>query len=279
MRCESGCSKMPTRTLGDKKLWTYKSPRQRLLTALGWGAAALLVALCWQLISNQTLWIFVQDAPVQARDLFSRMFPPKWSYISKLWLPIWDTLTIATLGTVLAIILASPVAFLAARNTTPHPLFRALALFIIVSSRSIHSLIWALFLVFLLGPGVLAGVIAIGLRSIGFVAKLLYEAIEEINPKQVEAVRATGASPAQVIAYGVVPQIMPTFAGVSVFRWDINIRESTIVGLVGAGGLGLALDSSIGTLSWSQASLIFMVIFILVLISEWVSARVRQAII
>ena len=206
-------------------------------------------------------------------------FRPSGVIISKLWLPIWDTLTIATLGTVLAIILASPVAFLAARNTTPHPIFRVLALFIIVSSRSIHSLIWALFLVFLLGPGVLAGVIAIGLRSIGFIAKLLYEAIEEINPKQVEAVRATGASPTQVLAYGVVPQIMPTFAGVSVFRWDINIRESTIVGLVGAGGLGLALDSSIGTLSWSQASLIFMVIFVLVLISEWVSARVRQAII
>ena len=125
----------------------------------------------------------------------------------------------------------------------------------------------------------LAGVIAIGLRSIGFVAKLLYEAIEEINPKQVEAVRATGATQAQVLVYGVVPQVMPTFAGVSVFRWDINIRESTIVGLVGAGGIGLALDSSIGTLSWSQASLIFLVIFILVLISEWVSARVRQAII
>ena len=270
---------MPTRLLGDKKIWTYRTPRQRLLNALAWLAGLALVALCWQVISNQTLWVFVQDAPEQARDLFSRMFPPKWGYINKLWLPIWDTLTIATLGTVLAIFLAVPVAFLAARNTTPHGIFRALALFIIVASRSIHSLIWALFLVFLLGPGVLAGVIAIGLRSIGFVAKLLYEAIEEINPKQVEAIRATGAGPGQTLVYSVVPQIMPTFAGVTVFRWDINIRESTIVGLVGAGGIGLALDSSIGTLSWSQASLIFLVIFLLVLFSEWVSARVRQAII
>ena len=270
---------MPVRSIDDKKIWHYRTPVQRFWMALAWLLGFALLAVCWQVISNQTLWVFVQDAPAQAQDLFSRMFPPKWSYISKLWLPIWDTLTIATLGTLLAILLAVPVAFFAARNTTPHPIFRALALFVIVASRSIHSLIWALFLVFLLGPGVLAGVVAIGLRSIGFVAKLLYEAVEEINPKQVEAVRATGASGAQTLVYSVVPQVMPTFAGVAVFRWDINIRESTIVGLVGAGGIGLALDSSIGTLSWSQASLIFLVIFVLVLISEWVSARVRKAII
>ncbi len=270
---------MPVKFLGDKKIWEYRNFKQRLTSALGWAATLLLIAFCWYLISEQTIWVYVQDAPKQALDLFSRMVPPKWSYIGKLWLPIWDTLTIATLGTLIAILLATPMAFLAARNTTPHPFLRLFALFIIVSSRSIHSLIWALFLVFLLGPGVLAGVLAIGLRSIGFIAKLLYEAIEEISPKQVEAIRATGASPLQSLVYAVVPQVMPTFAGVSVFRWDINIRESTIVGLVGAGGLGLALDSSIGTLSWSQASLIFLVIFILVLLSEWVSARVRQAII
>ena len=270
---------MPTRTVGDKRVWQSRTGWQRLLSALGWLGGLALLALCWNVISNQTLWIFVEDAPIQARDLFSRMFPPKWGYIGELWLPIWDTLTIATLGTLLALLLATPVAFLAARNTTPHPLLRLLALFVIVATRSIHSLIWALFLVFLLGPGVLAGVIAIGLRSIGFVAKLVYEAIEEINPKGVEAVRATGASEAQTLVYSIVPQVMPTFAGVAVFRWDINIRESTIVGLVGAGGIGLALDSSIGTLSWSQASLIFLVIFALVLVSEWVSARVRKAII
>src|SRR3546814_15083156 len=94
-------------------------------------------------------------------------------------------------------------------------------------------------LVTIVGPGVRAGIIASGLRSIGFCAKLLYEAIEGIDESQVEAVRATGASGAQVVAYGIVPQIMPAFAGISVFRWDINIRESTVLGLVGAGGIGL----------------------------------------
>jgi len=210
----------------------------------------------------------------------SRMVPPKWSYMEVLWAPIWDTINIATLGTVIAIIIAVPVAFLAARNTTPSARFvRPVALFIIVSSRSINSLIWALMLVTLIGPGVLAGVIAIGLRSIGFCAKLLYEAIEEIDANQEEAVIATGASRGQQLIYGIVPQIMPAFAGISVFRWDINIRESTVLGLVGAGGIGLQLDASISTLTWTQVSLILLVILATVIVSEWVSAKIRHAII
>jgi phosphonate transport system permease protein len=153
-----------------------------------------------------------------------------------------------------------------------------MALLIIVTSRSINSLIWALLLVTIIGPGLLAGIVAIGLRSIGFVAKLLYEAIEEIDESQVDAVRATGASGAQVIDYAIVPQILPAFWGISVFRWDINIRESTILGLVGAGGLGLQLQSSLSTLAWNQVTIIFLVILMTVIVSEWVSAKVRQAV-
>ena len=162
--------------------------------------------------------------------------------------------SIATIGTLLAIAMALPVAFLAARNTTPSRwLARPLALFIIVSSRSINSLIWALLLVSILGPGVLAGIIAIALRSIGFIAKLMYEAIEEIDALPVEAVTATGASGPQVLVYGIWPQILPAFAGVCVFRWDINIRESTVLGLVGAGGIGLNLQASLNVLEIGRA--------------------------
>ena len=105
------------------------------------------------------------------------------------------------------------------------------------------------------------------------------EAIEEIEPNQVEAVTATGARGSQVIAYGIIPQILPAFAGISVFRWDINIRESTVLGLVGAGGIGLQLQASLNVLAWPQVTLILIAIFISVLISEWVSAKVRHAII
>ena len=193
--------------------------------------------------------------------------------------PIWDTLNIATLGTVIALVIAVPVAFAAARNTTPHPIVRTIAIFIIVASRSVNSLIWALMLVFIFGPGVLAGTIAIGLRSIGFCAKLLYEGIEEIDHTQVEAIEATGASGPQKMVFGIVPQVLPTFAGIGVFRWDINIRESTILGLVGAGGIGLELNGSINTLAWTQVSMILLVILLTVVVSEWVSAKVRGAII
>ena len=125
----------------------------------------------------------------------------------------------------------------------------------------------------------LAGIIAIALRSIGFIGKLLYEAIEEIHSTPVEAVSATGAGRMQVMGYGVLPQVMPAFAGISVYRWDINIRESTVLGLVGAGGIGLQLNAAINSLAWNQVSVIFVMIFATVLVSEWVSARVRHAII
>ena len=271
---------MPVGASDDIKTWQRREGATQLAIWMGWLALVAVFIFCWQLISEKTIWMFVLDAHTQAGDLGGRMIPPKWSYMERLWRPVWDTINIATLGTVIALILAVPTAFCAARNTTPSAtLVRPIALFIIVSSRSINSLIWALMLVTIVGPGVFAGVIAIGLRSIGFCAKLLYEAIEEIDESQVEAISATGAGRAQVIAYGIVPQIMPAFAGISVFRWDINIRESTVLGLVGAGGIGLQLNASIMNLAWTQVSLILLVIITTVIVSEMVSAKVRHAII
>lgn len=263
----------------DGPIWKRRTTGQEWAVWGAWLLATAIVVYCFKLISDKTIWFFVLDAGTQAEDMASRMVPPKWVYMNELWRPVWDTINIATLGTVLALIMAVPIAFLAARNTSPHPTVRAAALFVIVSSRSINSLIWALMLVAIIGPGILAGVLAIGLRSIGFCAKLLYEAIEEIDVTQVEAVEATGATRAQQLSYGIAPQIMPAFAGISVFRWDINIRESTVLGLVGAGGIGLQLEASISTLAWTQVSMILLVILGTVVVSEWVSAKVRHAII
>jgi len=271
---------MPIHETQGVKSWRLHTQKQSLLRWSGYLGAVAVFMFCWNKISEVTTWFFVWDAPRIASDIGSRSFPPRWSYMDKLWGPIWDTFNMATIGTVLALIMAVPIAFLAARNTTPSALFiRPIALFIIVATRSINSLIWALLLVAIIGPGVLAGLIAIAIRSIGFCAKLLYEAIEEIDLKQVEAVTATGASRWQVMAYAIVPQILPAFAGISVFRWDINIRESTVLGLVGAGGIGLQLQASLNTLAWPQVSLILIVILFAVVIGEWVSAKVRGAII
>ena len=259
--------------------WRRRDRAGQLIRWAAWLSLTALFLWCWQFISEKTTWFFVWDAPAIAGDILSRATPPRWSYIDRLWRPLWDTLNIATLGTLLALVFAVPVAFLAARNTTPSvAVVRPIALLIIVSSRSINALIWALLLIAVIGPGLFAGMLAIAIRSVGFCAKLLYEAIEEIDRGQVEAVTATGASRWQVMAYGIVPQIMPAFAGIAVFRWDINIRESTVLGLVGAGGIGLQLQSSLNTLAWPQVSLILIVIFFAVIVSEWVSAKVRGAI-
>jgi phosphonate transport system permease protein len=260
-------------------IWRKQSTRRDLVQ---WAAWLLLIAafvFCWQVMTKDTIWAFIYDAPKQGGDILSRAMPPRWSYVGELLVPLWDTINMATLGTLAGTLLAVPIAFAAARNTTPSAVFvRPIALFLIVASRSINSLIWALLLVSILGPGLLAGIIAIALRSIGFVGKLLYEAIEEINEKQVEAVSATGASRMQVIDYAIVPQVLPSFLGISIFRWDINIRESAILGLVGAGGLGLKLQSSLNMLAWPQVTMIFIVILGTVVVSEWISAKVRRAI-
>lgn len=268
-----------TRGADGAPLWRRRTRRQDLLVWLGWLAAVAVAMVCFRFISERTIWAFVWDAPSQGADLLGRMVPPRWSYAQQLWKPLWDTINIATLGTLLAVLLGVPLAFLAAHNTTPsRSLIRPLALFVIVASRSINSLIWALVLVIVLGPGMLAGILSIGLRSLGFIAKLLYEAIEEIDTTPVEAIAATGATGPQLLAWGVVPQVMPAFAGLTVFRWDINIREATVLGLVGAGGIGMQLQASINVLAWPQVTMIFLLILGTVLVSEWVSARVRHAI-
>lgn len=271
---------MPVMANRDPVTWRRRTSAQQLALWFGWLCLVAVFVFSWEVMTKTTIWAFVWDAPSQAADLASRMASPRLDYLSELWWPLWETINIATLGTLLAIVLSVPLAFLAARNTTPSAvLVRPLALLVIVSSRSINSIIWGLLLVAIIGPGQLAGILAIMLRSLGFIGKLLYEAIEEIDASQVEAVTATGASRWQVIDYAIVPQILPAFAGIGVFRWDINIRESTVLGLVGAGGLGLKLQSSLNVLAWNQVTVIFVVILVTVLLSEWVSAKVRHAII
>ena len=270
---------MPASTNNGIETWRLRTSKEQWIRWVCWLIGVAVIMYAWQMISEKTVWFFVTDAPTQAADIGSRMVPPKWSYMNKLWKPVWDTINIATIGTIIAMAIAVPVAFATARNTTPNIVVRTIGLFIIVSSRSVNSLIWALILVFILGPGVLAGTIAIGLRSVGFCAKLIYESIEEIDHTQVEAIEATGASGPQKMIFGILPQVLPTIAGVGIYRWDINIRESTILGLVGAGGIGLQLNGSLNTLAWTQVSLILIVILVTVFISEWVSAKIRGAII
>jgi phosphonate transport system permease protein len=268
---------MPVLVREGTRAWRRRTAAEEWLRWAGLLAVTAVLVASARAVSGQTTWVFVLDAGIQLRDLVMRMIPPDSGYATALARPLLDTLHIATLGTVLGVLVAIPLAFAAARPTTPSALWaRPLALLALVASRSVNSIIWALMLVVLLGPGLLAGVLAIALRSVGFVGKLLYEAIEEAPPLPVTAMEATGASRAQAVAFGLVPQVLPTMAGVSIYRWEINIREATILGLVGAGGIGMALQASIDALAWSRVSVILLAILATVLVAELVSARVRR---
>ncbi len=236
----------------------------------------LLAFFIWATRSIDIYWPFVADAPKQAVDLLNRMTPPNIAFVKDIIPSMIETINIATLSTIFALILSFPIAVLNARNTTPHPVVQAAARVIVVASRSVNELVWGLIFVVFFGPGAVAGIAALTMRSLGFMAKLVSESIEEIDHGQVEAIRATGANGAKVFLFGVLPQVMPTIMGTTIFRWDINIRQSSVIGLVGAGGIGILLTSSMNLFRWRNVSMILISIFVVVLAGEYVSAAVRK---
>ena len=258
--------------------WRRFTPSERIARATIYILTA--IAVVWSIKTIEIIPEFLYDAPAQTLDLFSRMWPFDWAFYPKeIHAALIETLHIATLGTILALILALPLSFLAARNFTRNPILNFLAQFIFVSSRSVNSLIWALLFVAVFGPGALSGVLSIAFRSIGFVGKLFGEALEEAQRGPIEALTATGAPKSMILVKGYWPQVEPAFWSVALLRWDINIRESAVLGLVGAGGIGVALDSALNNLYWDQVGLILAVIFSVVVLTEIVTSTIRRRII
>jgi phosphonate transport system permease protein len=256
--------------------WQRFTPLKRLSRfAFYLCVAAALVA---SLRTIDVIPEFLYDAPEQMADLFSRMWPPDASYIGPTLRGLIETFHIATLGTIIAIVLALPVGLLAARNVTPNLPLNLLAKFVFVTSRSINSLVWALLFVAVFGPGPLAGTLAIAFRSIGFTGKLFAEAMEEANKGSIEALTASGASKLSVLLWGYWPQVRPAFWSIALFRWDINIRESAVLGIVGAGGVGVALDTALNLLYWDQVAVVLIAIFIVVILAEIIVTVVRNRI-
>src|SRR5260370_37948052 len=207
-----------------------------------------MIALIWSLRSIESLPDLLQDAPQETGDLLARMGPIDWAWYPKVVHgALIETLHTATLGTILTVAMASPVALMVARNVTRSVVLNSIGRFILVATRSVHAMIWALFFVAVFGPGALAGTMAIALHSIGFTGKFLSEAIEEAKPGPIEALIATGASPLAILLKGYWPQIKPALLSIAMFRWDINVREPAVLGLVGGGGLRIALDSALST--------------------------------
>ncbi|WP_426955518.1 phosphonate ABC transporter, permease protein PhnE [Muricoccus radiodurans] len=256
-----------------RREWTRHTPRERIARWAVW--LACVAAVVWAVRSIDIIPEFLADAPEQMADLFIRMWPPDLAHAFSIQGAMIETLHIATLGTILSLLLAFPIALMGARNICRIRVVNVLAQFLMVASRSVNSLVWALIFVAVFGPGAAAGVFAIAFRSIGFVGKLLSEALEETAHGPREALRAAGAPWATEMLKSVWPQVRPAFWGVALFRWDINLRESAVLGLVGAGGIGVVLDDAINFFRWEQVATILLAIFAVVLAAEILVTRLR----
>ena len=191
---------------------------------------------------------------------------------------IWTTLKIATLGSLLAALLGAPLGFLSAKNMhTPAPI-AWIARRVLDVARSIHSLVFGLLIVGIIGLGPMAGILAIALHSMGTWGKLYAESIETLDMRPIEAVRATGATPVQVLLFAVWPALLPNFLSNHLYIWEYNIRDSTVLGLIGAGGLGLLVSEAVSLFQWGRLATILIAIVLLVVAFDALSRRVRSAV-
>lgn len=208
--------------------------------------------------------------------LVTSMLPP--DFASKSGLIINGTLQsikMSVIATILGIILGIPIAFLAAENLVPRTVY-LINRSVILVARAFHSLIVAIIVVKAVGFGPIAGIITLVIKTIGFFSRLLADELEDIDDGMLEAIRATGASRLQVYTYAVLPQAMPRVVGLSIYQWDINIRQSTVIGIVGAGGIGITLMNSFKLYDYDLSMAIILVIIGLVLIGEGVSKVARE---
>jgi len=217
------------------------------------------------------------DAWPAISQLSREMFPPDFSRYEKWLRPLVDTLAMSIAGTALAVVFSLPLALLAAGNTTPNGVLYQSARFLLNVLRSIPELIMGILFVAMVGFGALPGVLALGIHSIGMVGKFFAESIEHVDDKPIEAARAAGSTPFQVIWHAVLPQVMPQLADTTIYRWEYNFRASTVLGAVGAGGIGFELIAALRVLEYAQVSAILICILACVTVVDAIGATLRRA--
>lgn len=260
-------------------VWTGPRP----LTLRSWLlclAAVLLAAaiLTWSAQGTQLSWSELANGLPQIGDFLSRSFPPNWNIIGNLIAPAIETIQIALWGTLLGVIVAIPVSFLAARNLNRNRfVYQTVRQFLNVT-RSINELILALVFVSAVGLGPFPGVLALALHGVGMVGKFFAESIEEIDDGPLEALRATGARPLQVIVFGVLPQVITAWIATVLYRFEVNLRQATVLGMVGAGGLGFELVNSLKLFKYQDTATCIVVVTLMVVVADTISSRLRQKI-
>lgn len=201
----------------------------------------------------------------------------EWAFVQGLGRATWTTFQIATLGSLLAGLLALPLGLLSARNLKAPRWLAQAASSVLGVSRAIHTLVFGLVLVGIVGLGPMAGILAIAFHSMGTYGKLFAESIETLDMGAIEAVRATGASGSQVFFSAVLPSVLPQFVSNHLYLWEFNIRDSTVLGLIGAGGLGLLISEAASLFQWDRLATILLVVIALVTVFDALSRRIRQA--
>lgn len=243
-----------------------------------WAVPVLSVAyLIWAVSTLEVSWARVTAGIPRAIRIFGNAWPPDFSRQGLIISGFLESIQIALLASALGLLISVPIAMLAARNIMPHGL-HWIGRTIIMIARSFHPVIVAIMFVKAVGLGPFAGVLTLTIYSLGFVGKLLAEAIEEIDEGQVEAMRATGAGTLRVLMYAVIPQIMPRQIGLSIYQLDSNLRASAVVGVVGAGGIGGTLMNAFRRFDYDFAFAILLLIIAIILVSEGVSGRLRSSV-
>ena len=216
----------------------------------------------------------------RTRNLWAHLFHPDWSITSTVIEKLLETVFIALVASTLALPFAFGLSFLGARNVMQGSALGrvtyVLTRVFMNVTRSIEPLIWAIIFVLWVNAGPFAGMLALFVHSVAALGKLYSEAIEGIDPGPVEAIRSTGANGLQTLRYGVVPQVVPPFLSFTVYRWDINVRMATILGLVGAGGIGDILINYVQLGAWSKVGTIIVFVTIVVWAMDWLSSKARQ---
>ena len=220
----------------------------------------------------------VTDSSKYFGDILSRMLPPDFSNLGQLIYAMFETIEIAFLGTFIAIVLSIPLGLFSARNLAPNYLVYIICKTIVIFFRAIPEFIIAMILVIAIGFGAMPGVLALGLHTMGFLAKFYAEDIEHINKGPIDALKSSGATKSQIISFGVIPQILPSFVANNLYILDRNVRMATMLGIVGAGGIGYELQSSFRMFEYERVSAIIILIFITIFIIDHLSSFIRSKI-
>ena len=220
----------------------------------------------------------VSDSSKYFGDILSRMLPPDFSNLSELIYAMFETIEIAFLGTFIAIVLSIPLGLFSARNLAPNYFVYLICKTIVIFFRAIPEFIIAMILVIAIGFGAMPGVLALGLHTMGFLAKFYAEDIEHINKGPIDALKSSGATKSQIISFGVIPQILPSFVANNLYILDRNVRMATMLGIVGAGGIGYELQSSFRMFEYERVSAIIILIFVTIFLIDHFSAFIRSKI-